>query len=104
MKTTLVNHSLEWNRMDWSHWRMAFELALENGWDPAGVSRYGSQPAPLDRDLAEQYLAHRGHIVTAEDASNMAEALEAADANRHPTPPALIDLAEYLRRGEFGIF
>ncbi len=73
--------------LNWSGWRKVFELAIENGWKPAGTKPpdekvikqfYGDNapPHPMADNRNGSYFSNDLQLVTAEDAANMADALD----------------------------
>tara|TARA_Y100001934_G_C12342833_1_gene771119 strand:- start:1664 stop:2002 length:339 start_codon:yes stop_codon:yes gene_type:complete len=70
--------------LNWSDWRETFELAIENGWKPAGTKPpdeettkklYGCDSQMVD-NWNGGYFSNDFQLVTAEDATNMANALD----------------------------
>lgn len=72
-------------------WVKVLTLAETYGWQPAGTLAYIPTDKTDTADVEETYLVNNGRIVTAEDAANLAEALEKAlddipDPDEYPAP------------------
>jgi hypothetical protein len=76
-----------WFRFDVSEWKRLLELARGHGWEPMGTESPDLEPDFSPRkDWDGSYFSNDYQTVTAEDARNLADALERAIAdlpNRH---------------------
>ena len=65
-------------RFEWMGWEEILQFARQYGWKPAGTKRYtypDEEPHEIS-DWSGTYLSSNAQFASAEDAANLAEALE----------------------------
>jgi hypothetical protein len=100
---------VNWGYFNWVNWCALLEVAFRCGWEPAGTIMarrdekgnvkivglyekvYGREEDSLDWD--GDYFCNEGQLVTAEDAANLADALERA-LQSTPLEEAMVDPTE----------
>jgi len=70
---------------NWSAWGHLYDLAIHGGWEPQGTQHFGYdevgfplQGETCSPDWCGTYFSNDGQVVTADDARNLADALECA--------------------------
>jgi len=98
----------------WVGWRTVYNLAIENGWKPTGTKPpnketmaqlHGGPPShPLSDDWDGSYFSSDFQIVTEEDATNMADALDRSlELQTSDDDEWLRSFSRFARSGEFVI-
>jgi len=89
--------------LNWTGWRLMYETAVNNGWEPVGTEPNERAPQMPDR-WDGGYFSNDFQIVTAEDAANMADALDRSlEFNVTDDDEYIIDFIRFARGGAFKI-
>jgi len=113
----LFSETEGWFRFEVSEWKHLLELAREHGWEPMGTRIFGRGPDfPRPEDWDGGYVSSDYQTVMAEDARNLADALERLipDLPELPVGPQerfsgqegrklVREFIDYCRAGEFVI-